>query len=357
MKKNRLIISFLFITSFIIISCNNLMKKNDFQENDYDVEIKDFIKDYNIAFESPMICEYMGLSTDGYTKLILSELVNHGRYVSYTDSLIGAEELVDLLDQEINNFDIPDFYSLEQDDIEKIMNHLSIFSEQIIIDNIDVIMDIYQAEVSLSSLDNIISNLTVYENNSRAAGDYYVEFGDDIITLAELGACLKHPFSALGLLKQKEKAYLVTEEYMLFPKKTDEKSDAFRHSIWNIVMAKEGFGNVKEKLSWAEDFATAHEAGVKYNNLPSEMDLHNNNVGRLFYKQNSCNKNKKIMGINFFCGVDDPTYEEACSYIKAKALNAILIDESLDFELRKKLIQDTDKNELVYIREDDKEYE
>lgn len=53
----------------------------------------------------------------------------------------------------------------------------------------------------------------------------------------------------------------------------DGRQDAFRHSYWNAVMTAE----IDE--TWATQFANAHEAGEP-NNLPTQMDYHNNQVGR-----------------------------------------------------------------------------
>jgi hypothetical protein len=45
----------------------------------------------------------------------------------------------------------------------------------------------------------------------------------------------------------------LTEEEIL---DKDDKSDAFRHAIWCIVMAKEGVGLKNAKMNWARDFSS-----------------------------------------------------------------------------------------------------
>lgn len=54
----------------------------------------------------------------------------------------------------------------------------------------------------------------------------------------------------------------------------DGHRDAFRHTYWNALLARE-FG-----AAWTQQFTTAHEALPGNNGLREAMDLYNNEVGR-----------------------------------------------------------------------------
>jgi len=66
-------------------------------------------------------------------------------------------------------------------------------------------------------------------------------------------------------------------------------ADAFRHSIWNALIAKYT-GNkhttVSSAVNWAEDFTDAHENGgpEPADALDNPMDFHNNEEGRSYFE-------------------------------------------------------------------------
>lgn len=107
------------------------------------------------------------------------------------------------------------------------------------------------------------------------------------LTTSEKKLCIRYPFDAL---KVNEAKNIATDQTL---KKFNEnglgnRSDAFRHGIWNAEMTVL-IG--KEK---AELFATAHEdkdvTGNESDGYPKtahkDMDLHNNEVGRTIGEQN-----------------------------------------------------------------------
>jgi len=132
----------------------------------------------------------------------------------------------------------------------------------------------------------------------------------------------------------------------------NNKADAFRHAIWNVAMAKESWGKKKTKLSWAKEFSEAHEKSWRYREYESEMDLHNNKVGQDFYNDNSTQKTKKIIGITFYTGVTEPSYEEACIFLREKALNSYFINKEIELEDFKNTLTEISVTDLVYIVND-----
>lgn len=108
------------------------------------------------------------------------------------------------------------------------------------------------------------------------------------LTDSEKKLCIRYPFDALKVNKAKN---IATDQTV---KKFGEnglgnRSDAFRHGIWNAEMT---ILIGKEK---AELFATAHEdkdvSGNESDGFPKaahkEMDLHNNEVGRNIGEKNT----------------------------------------------------------------------
>ena len=96
------------------------------------------------------------------------------------------------------------------------------------------------------------------------------------LTDAEKALVLDHPFKAIEVNIAKGRAEDYTVEYFGNNGHND-KSDAFRHSIWNGLMIK-AIG-----YSLAYDFATAHEdmPDECMVMIEKEMDLFNNMIGRI----------------------------------------------------------------------------
>ncbi len=107
------------------------------------------------------------------------------------------------------------------------------------------------------------------------------------LTGSEKKLCIRYPFEALKVNTAKNIATSQTEE-KFGTNGLGDRSDAFRHGIWNAEMTVL-IG--KEK---AELFATAHEdkdvTGDESDGYPKtahrDMDLHNNEVGRAIGEQN-----------------------------------------------------------------------
>lgn len=113
-------------------------------------------------------------------------------------------------------------------------------------------------------------------NKARGISDIW-----NALTYSEKILCIRYPFDALKVNQDKNIATSQTEIKFGYNGLGD-RSDAFRHGIWNAEMTVL-IGKQKAKL-----FATAHEdidvAGNESDGYPKsahkEMDLHNNEVGR-----------------------------------------------------------------------------
>lgn len=110
----------------------------------------------------------------------------------------------------------------------------------------------------------------------------------NVLTDSEKKLCIRYPFDALKVNTAKNIATSQTE-VKFGSNGLGDRSDAFRHGIWNSEMT---ILIGKEK---AELFATAHEdkdvTGNESDGYPKkahrDMDLHNNEVGRSIGERNS----------------------------------------------------------------------
>ena len=107
------------------------------------------------------------------------------------------------------------------------------------------------------------------------------------LTDAEKKLCIRYPFAALKVNDARNIATEQTERKFGYSGLGD-RSDAFRHGIWNAEMT------ILIGAEKAELFATAHEdkdtSGMESDGHTKEehkkMDLHNNSIGRRIGKEN-----------------------------------------------------------------------
>lgn len=120
------------------------------------------------------------------------------------------------------------------------------------------------------------------------------------LTDSEKKLCIRYPFDALKVNTAKNIAISQTETK--FGKNgLGDRSDAFRHGIWNAEMT------VLIGREKAELFATAHEdkevIGNESDGYPKiahrDMDLHNNEVGRAIGEKNNESSEDEMANIIF----------------------------------------------------------
>lgn len=107
----------------------------------------------------------------------------------------------------------------------------------------------------------------------------------------------------------------------------DNKPNAFRHALWNILIARRAFKVLKtneKAIRWSEKITTLHETLMPNPPLEREMDLHNNMMGR-----------------KYFIELQDASEEKIIDFLKLKLEEAVQI----------KTVEETEnlKDFLVYI--------
>ncbi|WP_051947210.1 DUF6973 domain-containing protein [Muricauda sp. MAR_2010_75] len=91
-------------------------------------------------------------------------------------------------------------------------------------------------------------------------------------------------------------------------------ANAFRHAFWNYLIAKRCHNwhrNEEAVLAWAKKVTDWHEDSFPNKKLPKEMDLHNNEVGRFIFAQNT-----------------EKSEQEVLELLKNMTLESIKIDEN-----------------------------
>ncbi|SEK74125.1 hypothetical protein SAMN04487910_0995 [Aquimarina amphilecti] len=107
------------------------------------------------------------------------------------------------------------------------------------------------------------------------------------------------------------------------------KANAFRHAIWNVLICQKVFDISKDEIkaiTWSDKVTTLHEKLAPNEDIPKAMDLHNNQLGREYFKE-----------------LKDVIEPEVIAFIEDKVTQAKLVIK----------IEDTVRfsNDLVYLLE------
>ena len=167
-----------------------------------------------------------------------------------------------------NNYEVGDLIGAEQSEFEQLINEIRVIKAE-------------QPEYTENMVQNILDEH--HREFERGIVDIW-----NVLTDSEKKLCVRYPFDALKVNTAKNIATSQTEAKFGFNGLGD-RSDAFRHGIWNAEMT---ILIGKEK---AELFATAHEdkdvTGYESDGYPKtahrDMDLHNNELGRHIGAENA----------------------------------------------------------------------
>lgn len=167
-----------------------------------------------------------------------------------------------------NNYEVSDLIGAEQREFEQLISEIQVIKTE-------------QPEYTEKMVQDIMDEH--HREFERGIADIW-----NALTDSEKKLCIRYPFDALKVNAAKNIATSKTEAKFGFNGLGD-RSDAFRHGIWNAEMT---ILIGKEK---ADLFATAHEdkdvTGNESDGYPKtahrDMDLHNNEVGRCIGADNS----------------------------------------------------------------------
>ncbi len=111
---------------------------------------------------------------------------------------------------------------------------------------------------------------------------------------------IKNPFFTVATFFATLRTYAISEKK--FPKihGRHNKPNAFRHALWNILIAHGcfRFSKNENKVSlWAKDITDWHEDLFINDPLHREMDLHNNKIGRDLFISNSSYSREEFIAL------------------------------------------------------------
>lgn len=101
-----------------------------------------------------------------------------------------------------------------------------------------------------------------------------------------IGWFLKHPLFMTATFFATYRTFRISQKHFPNIHWKHNKANAFRHVIWNVLIAKKAatFSSDDEKvLQWTKTITDWHEDFSPNLELARKMDLHNNLVGRLWY--------------------------------------------------------------------------
>ncbi len=107
------------------------------------------------------------------------------------------------------------------------------------------------------------------------------------------------------------------------------KANAFRHALWNVIIAKYASRfskNPSSVLDWTKLITDWHEEFSPNEALAKAMDLHNNQMGRYFYPALSNKKNLEIV-----------------HFLKGQLMNAVKVKEVSEI--------DSTSQQLMYLED------
>ena len=144
-----------------------------------------------------------------------------------------------------------------------------------------------------------------------------------------LGMLLKNPLYAVPTVLASNKCMIIAQKEYGSKHHFSNPANAFRHALWIILIIRRCLkwkGNEQKAIAWAKKFTDWHEDFSPNRALERAMDLHNNEVGILFYHE-----------------IKDKSEAEIISFLKIKAMESEKI----------KIVEDTKKypNKLVFIAE------
>ena len=346
--KGSALFAILLLIGFLLGSCDLGLKSNapgTVLLGNFSVKLKGSLEPHDLKTSSSDILD----------KLVAGRSSEHARNILGSDDLLNSgidyEGINKTINKTIKEYDFPKFTNDGVIDFAGIKNDFPGLDESEIQKNYSEILAIYYSELCALSLNDIMNRLTSQYTSGKGLYDYSIQFDNSNLTLYEIVACLRHPISALSLLTTRQVAFDLESQEYGSSGNGDNQADAFRHSSWNILLARYGFQFKGEKLSWAEDFTTAHEQGIKYSEKTSEMDLHNNKTGRMVYDMETNMQYTQILWWSVETGVgNEPSNDRIIELMKPKADAAALVSIDLPLSTVQSLVNSVDAGTLVYLR-------
>tara|TARA_B100001146_G_scaffold225257_1_gene249079 strand:+ start:1487 stop:1975 length:489 start_codon:yes stop_codon:yes gene_type:complete len=109
------------------------------------------------------------------------------------------------------------------------------------------------------------------------------------------GLFLKHPMYLVPTLRATKRTMTLCNDLFKNDHHRSNRANAFRHALWNIVIAQNCFKRNKNKeksLIFTQKFTNLYEKVTQNKALEEAMDLHNNEMGLRYFSEE---KEKKVV--------------------------------------------------------------
>ena len=192
----------------------------------------------------------------------------------------SLDDMNDMYNTVKEKYDLPNIYNFESL-LSSIKVDLVEYSDEYIEENIDYLIKIYQAQCIYLFIESLNEDNSIsISRGGTYPGNLY---SDEFFLLAanpwQIDCTRRASLDAMSY-SQQQKKLITNDAYM-------DKNDAFRHSLWNGLLASYSGGDKAGRLSWAKRYTDAHESGAVKDGaqnlsqpLDNPMDYHNNSVGR-----------------------------------------------------------------------------
>lgn len=336
MKK---IINFSKPSLFVLILFTTSCKKEFLPTPTKDDVVKKF-KGLEVNHKNDL--EALNYTIEDYQELYLNRYKSIARSNATLDDIDypSVETLAQIEEEIIPNY--PDVYEMSDEDIDRIKLDFPSLSDQEIAENLEVIAEYYDKNIQYDYFQELLDNPTqnTFEN-ARLSGGY-----PKGMCSYEFWYIAGKPTAAYCINKAKNKA----EEFeiSIFSSKSGKtKGDAFRHSVWNVLIAKY-YGTKKKSVTkgvnLAKGFTDRHERCDESNLWDNAMDYHNNYVGRDYFQKKSYIKTKKRKLWFKKKWLVSPSEGKIKNDFKIKANNAVKVDTSVS------AVNSQSKIKLVYFK-------
>jgi hypothetical protein len=111
---------------------------------------------------------------------------------------------------------------------------------------------------------------------------------------------LQHPIFMLATIKATSKTMKIVQEEFPDIHGKDNKANAFRHALWNCLIAFQCAKNEKDIVKvifWTKKITDWHEDFSPNLALARAMDLHNNYIGRELFQYHKNKKEKEVIRV------------------------------------------------------------
>jgi hypothetical protein len=100
---------------------------------------------------------------------------------------------------------------------------------------------------------------------------------------------LSRPLYIIPTINATKKTLLICDALYKGSHHRNNKANAFRHALWNLLICQNvmKFAKNKQKsVFWAQKVSDLYEKVTQNELLNEEMDIHNNTIGRIFFLNN-----------------------------------------------------------------------